>query len=365
MKKVLILLILVAAGAAAYVFSNRPTAVVRAAWRGKAVQAVPGSIAVRAEYEMDLKSEVGGRVVASELDPGQAYAAAEFLVQIDSGDLELEIEQIETQLLAAKATIEVGSAVVLELETAKENLAVSERMMRGGQLSAAEYRKQERLVAQIEQRVERERVNNELALATFENTLALKRRELAKMTIKAPFECVVSAVFARPGDLIGSNSPIARLISTSRTVEARISEENFANIELGQRASIRLLGYGTSQFNATVSKKLPAADAETQRYTVHLEVEIDPVQLVPGLTGEVSIITGERSDTVIIPRRALIGDKVRVVTDGVVEVRSVETGYESLNEVEILSGIADGELIITEELDLYRNGDHVKTAERG
>jgi RND family efflux transporter MFP subunit len=175
---------------------------------------------------------------------------------------------------------------------------------------------------------------------------------------------VVSEVYARPGDLIGGGAPIALLISTSRTVEARISEENFSNIRVGQKASLRLLGYGNEQFNATVAKVLPTADEETQRYNVHLEVDIELEKLVPGLTGEVSIVTAERSGTVIIPRRALIGDKVMVIADGRVEVRSVTSGYESLNEVEIVEGLEVGEFVITEELDLYRDGDRVTPVER-
>ncbi|MCF3648666.1 efflux RND transporter periplasmic adaptor subunit [Opitutaceae bacterium LMO-CP1] len=313
---------------------------------------------------MDLKSEVGGRVVLSELDAGAHFNKNDVLVQIDTSDLELEIERIESDYLAAKDRIEVGSSIELDLASAQESLEISRRLMRSGNLSEAEFRKQERSVQQIEQKLKLEEVNNRQLLATFENTLAQKRRQLAKMRITAPFECVVSEVYARPGDLIGANSPIALLISTSRTVEARISEENFSNLALGQTASVRFLGYGNDQYNAKVSKILPAADPETLRYIVHLEVNIDPVKLVPGLTGEVSIITAERNGTTLIHRRALIGDKVMVVNDGTIEVRTVDVGYESLNEVEILEGIEPGELVVTEELDLFRNGDRVNPVER-
>ncbi|WP_221032916.1 efflux RND transporter periplasmic adaptor subunit [Actomonas aquatica] len=365
MKKFIAVLVVVVAGVAAAVMLNRPTATVRAAWQGKALQSVPGSVTVQAEYDMALKSEVGGRVQDSALDTGASFAEGDFLVQIDSSDLELEIERIQTEYDAAKARIELGSTIALELETAQERLAEDKRLLDSGNFSQSEYRKRERAVQQIENKLKTEEVNNDLLLASYRNTLAQRRRQLAKMRITAPFDCVVSEVYARPGDLIGSNSPIALLISTSRTVEARISEENFSNIALGQRASVRLLGYGNQQFNATVSKVLPAADAETQRYIVHLNVDIPLDQLVPGLTGEVSIITNERDGTTLIPRRALIGDKVMVVSDGVVEIRSVEAGYESLNEVEIVSGISPGELVITEELDLYRDGDRVNVEERG
>lgn len=364
MKKLFLIIGVVGVAVAGFVFSNRPEAITRAAWNGKAVQAVPGSITVLAEFEMDLKSEIGGRVIESALDPGAAFKEGAILVQIDSSDLELEIERIQGEYEAARDRIAVGSSIALELASAQEDLAAAERLMRSGNMSEAVFRKQEREMQQIEKRLELERVNNELLIANFENTLAQKQRELEKMQVMAPFECVVAEVYAHPGDLIGSGAPIAKLISTSRTVEARISEENFSNIRVGQIASTRLLGYGSEQFNATVSKVLPSADAETQRYIVHLDVEIELDKLVPGLTGEVSIVTAERSNTVIIPRRALIGDKVMVVSDGVVEVRSVEAGYESLNEVEILDGLEVGELVVTEELDLFRDGDRVAPIER-
>ena len=359
MKKRLPVFVALALGAGAIFYSSKTEATVRAAWSGKAVQAVPGSVTVLAEFEMDLKSAVGGRVILSELDPGAAFKEGAILVQIDSSDLELEIERIQGEYEAAKERIAVGSSIALDLASAQEDLEASRRTMLNGNMSESIFRKQEREVQQIEKKLELERVSNDLLISNFENTLAQKQRELEKMSVIAPFECVVSEVYARPGDLISSGAPIALLISTSRTVEARISEENFSNIRLEQQASIRLLGYGNDQFDAEVSKVLPSADSETQRYIVHLDVDIEVEKLVPGLTGEVSIVTAERDNTLIMPRRALIGDKVMVVNNGVIEVRSVESGYESLNEVEIVSGVSVGDLVVTEEIDLFRDGDRV------
>ena len=364
MKKLFAVFVILALAAGAYFYSSKTEATVRGAWNGKAVQAVPGSVTVLAEFEMDLKSAVGGRVILSELDPGAAFKQGAILVQIDSSDLELEIERIRGEYEAAKERIAVGSSIALDLASAQEDLAASERLMRSGNMSESIFRKLEREVQQIENKLELERVSNDLLLSNFKNTLAQKARELEKMQVIAPFECVVSEVYARPGDLISGGAPIALLISTSRTVEARISEENFSNIRIGQSSSIRLLGYGNEQFNAEVSKVLPSADSETQRYIVHLDVEIELAKLIPGLTGEVSIITAERSNTVIMPRRALIGEKVMVVSDGIIEIRTVESGYESLNEVEIVSGLAVGELVVIEELDLFRDGDRVNPIER-
>ncbi len=182
------------------------------------------------------------------------------------------------------------------------------------------------------------------------------------MTIVAPSDGVVTLVTTRVGDLIGSTSPIATIISTDRTVEAKITEENFSVIKLGQKATVRFLTFGADQYNAVISKILPSADATTQRYTVFLEVHLPEGRtLLPGLTGEVSISIAERANAIIIPRRALIGDYIYVVAGGKLERRKIVKGYDSLNQVEILSGLTEGEEVLVEEQDRFSEGERVRT----
>ena len=364
---------LAAAGAVllvvAIVFLTRPVAQVAIVKRDKAVNAQPGSVTVQAEYQMDLKSEVGGRLIRSELDPGKLVRQGDFLAQIDTGDLQLEIEHIQSEYEAAKQRIAIGSQIALDLASAREKLEDFERLTKSGNYPEAELLKQRRLVEQIRQKYEQEQLANRQAIAGFENTLKVKKRQLEKMTITAPFDGVVSEVLARPGDIIGPNTPVAILIANNRTVEAKISEEDFADIQVGQKASVRFLTYGESSYSASVVKRMPTADPATQRYIVHLRVDIAPEKLVPGITGEVSIDVGEHEKTLIVPRRAVFGHSLYAVRNGRVELRRVNLGYVSLNEVEILPdektgkpAVQEGEPVIVEQLDRFRPGDHVRIA---
>jgi RND family efflux transporter MFP subunit len=334
----------------------RVTAVVS----GKAVNAVPGNVTVMAEYIMELKSEADGRMISSELDLGLSVAKGSTLAQIDPTDLQLEIEKIESDFAAAKERIQIGSATELELATAEDNLRSSERLFTLGNLAESEINRLRRNVRAIEQRVALERVANNQQLANFENTLKVKKTQLARTTIAAPFDGVVSAVAVRPGDLVSPRAIVATLISINRTVEARISQENFAGIRLGQKATVRFLGRESDTYQAAIDKILPTADAATQRYLVHLKVDCPAEVLIPGLTGEVSVIIGERQAQALIPRRALFGDNLFVVRDGRAVLTKVELGYVSLNMVEVTKGLAAGDLVIVEELDRFRDGARVK-----
>lgn len=339
----------------------RPVAVTATAVRATAVRAVPGSVEVKAEFIQELKSEVGGRVADSALDIDKRVRQGDVLVQLDTGDVDLDIQRISDELEAARRRAEVGSTLKADVENMKVDIENHERLARSGSYAQSELEKEKRTLQQLIQRMELEEVNLRLSVQTLETNLQAKQREKAKMTITSPLEGVITDVLARPGDLIGSNSPIAKIMTTTRSVEGKLSEEHFAVVKRGQRATVRFLTYGKDQYDARVSELRPTADAATQRYTVLLDVHLPEGRtLAPGLTGEVSIVIAERPNAVIVPRRAVVGGRVFVVAGGKVEMRSVETGYESLAQMEILKGVDEGETVILEQQDRFRPGDRVR-----
>lgn len=340
----------------------RPEAKVVVAKRERAINAVPGSITVLAERALQVKSDVGGRVLDSKLDLSAKVKAGGILIELDKTDVNLQIEQLEHDRDATQRRIKIGSATQYELQNARDLLDTYERQHKQGTITAVDLEKQNRLVKQIEQKLELETVGNEQALARIETDLKVVQRKRDLMTVRSPVDGVVSAIFINPGDLITTGDVVATIIADSRVVEAKISEENFSGLKIGQHATLRFLSYGPVQYPGRVEKILPAADPLTQRYMVHLSVEMDPKLLVPGITGEVNIVVDARDKAVVIPRRALLGRNVFVVKDGHVEIRTVEVGFTSLNSVEIVRGVEEGEQVIVEDLDRFRSGDRVAAA---
>jgi len=360
--KLLVVLVVLAGIAYGANYLMRPVAQVVLASRGKAVRSVPGTVEVRSEFDMELKSEVSGRVKSTELEIGRKFFKGDTLVIIDSGDVDLEIERIKNDLVAAKRRVEIGSTLRAEAENQRDTLDNLERQTKAGSYPQAEFEKSKRLYLQAVQRMQLDEVSLRQSVDTLENQLRAKERERSKMTIIAPADGIVTEVIARAGDLIGSNSPIATLISVNRTIVGKMSEDNFKDVRLGQRASVRFLTFGNDQYKATISKVLPSADPTTQRYSVYLDVELPEGRpVMPGLTGEVSIIIAERPNAVIIPRRALIGDYVYVVAGGQVELRKVEKGYDSLNYLEIVKGLDAGEQVIVEQQDRFHSGERIRS----
>lgn len=341
-------------------FFLRPVATVAAVRRDTAIDAVPGTVTVRAERPYRVVAEVGGRIAQSDLKIGQAVTMGDLLVQMDSKATEIEIEQLQGQIAAVQKRIESGSTRQFELENNRDRLGFMEALLEKSAISPSDVESQRRAVRGLEQVVALDQIEMELQFANLKATLQLKENLLSKLALRSPIDGIVSRIEGFAGDLVAGGALIAEVISLTRVVEAKISEENFANVRVDQPATVRLAGFGDEKFDAKVSQTLPTADEETQRYTVHLEVTAEASRLVPGMTGEVLITVHERADALLVPRTALVGNHVYVVAEGRVQRRTVKTGYIALNDAEILEGVAEKEQVAIDNLDLLRDGARVR-----
>lgn len=363
-KRPILWFVAAAAVAAAALLAYRalvPVARVATAVTGTAVQAVPGNVSVRESFIMEIKSEIGGRVAASGLRLGAVVRKDDPLIEIDPTDLKIEIERIESDYRAFRDRVELGSPLRFEIQTAEETLRTNSRLLEQGRYAQLQLNRDKRSLDQLRDRLRNEEIQNSLQIAVFENTLKAKRRQVEKMRLTAPQDGVVTRIFARPGDLVGGGMVLAEIISNEREVELRISEESIAGVRTGLPVQVQFVGYSGRQFSGTIERVLPNADERTKRYTAFLKLEIDPELLVPGLTGEATVLVDRRENATLVERRGLLGRNLLVVRKGRVEVVAVELGYTGLNVAEILQGVTPGTEYVVDALGQFRDGDRVRS----
>jgi RND family efflux transporter MFP subunit len=220
----------------------------------------------------------------------------------------------------------------------------------------------QRALDEIDRRLRLTEFDDRKGDADFKVAMEALELQRERMRVTAPFDGTIhnTGALTWEGALINAGQPVALVFSRKRIVIAKISEESFGRVKLGQSARIRLLTYGTQNFDATVSELLPAAD-DAQRFTVYLDVKADPELLRPLSTGEVTITVDSVPDQIMVLRRSLFdGNKVLVVRDGRVERRTLEVGYVSLNNAQVKRGLTVGELVIVDQLEEFREGQRVK-----
>lgn len=359
--KVVVVLVLLAAASVALFYNFQSTARVKASERDNAVDAVTGSVTVQADGGMkDLKSEAAGKVVMANIDPSSKFKQHDVLVQLDTTDLDRLINEAVRTYEHARQEAKLRREANMDKKVATDRLETAKRMLTLGTVAQEDVNALQRALEQIELGLKLADLNEKKAEEDHKLRMERFATEREKMSIRAPFDGAVQGAYVIVSELINVGQPVAIIYSSKRIVAAKISEENFGRLKVGQTARLRLLTYGSQEYDATVSKLLPTAD-EAQRFTVYLDVKVDPELLKPNSTGEVTITVDQRPNQVMIPRRALFdSDKVFVVANGRVHKRQVEVGYVSLTKVEIRKGIELGEYVIVDELEQFRDGERVR-----
>jgi RND family efflux transporter MFP subunit len=362
MKKSLryIIPLLILAGVAFFFFRNaRADITVATVTRQVAVDAVPAIVNVRPEFQITLTSEVAGQVVKSNLRPGIKVRKDDILFEIDPVNYRLELDRLEKLLANLNSQQALTFDERTRLERQKVDLANFERLYKEGSYPELEIKRRREEFTILTEQQTRDALARKKERLEIEFQIEQAKLNIARCTLKAPADGTVSEIFFHPGELVAVASSLVQFYSDSLLVEARINEEDFSGIKPGLDASVRFLAYGSELHPAKIGKVLPNADEKNQQYRAYLEVDIDPSRLIPGLSGEASIIRNRREGSLVIPRAAVYNGAVFLVDGGRVRRVEVQSGFRGLNVIEILSGLQEGQQVAISNVESLRDGQSV------
>ena len=340
-------------------------AIVAPARTGTAINAVTGTVEVLANADIRVKARHRGVIDENRVQPGEIIEADAIISLQSSEDLELEIEQVEIRLEAARAREALESTSKIDLESVDEEIAGMELAVELKQAPVSRLENLKRGRRKTEVFWKADEIQKREARRLLENQLAQLTLKKDQMVTRAPFGGTIAEINAFKGDLVNSGQNLVRLVSHGRIIILKLTEDDYFGVEEGQLVTLRLASYPDRTFEGTVQRLEDVADSNSKTRNVFVAVDAPDNVLVPGLTGEGYLVKDERENAVLIPRRALIGNLVYVVDGGEVDVRRVRPGYIGLNQAEIVEGLKEGEQVILENQNLFKPGDRVEAEEAG
>ncbi len=332
------------------------------AYRGAAVDAVTGTIKLVSKMDLQYKTEVPGRLKELPVYIGTQVKKGDLLASFESRDLEHNLAQRRIQLRAATDRNELPFAQSFDLKNLQEEIKSLRISVESGVASGADLERRLRDVDKLEAALKLDSINRWEQINILTEQVKQLEYQLERMKLYAPFDGEIVEVLAFPGDWVWGGNAVVRIVSPGRMIEMKLSEEDYYGVEPGQKVTLHFAGLPGQTIPALVDFLSPVANADNKTRTVYLKFDesVDAASFTPGLTGEGVLVKSERANSVIIPRRALIGETVYVNNNGTVEIRQVKPGFLGLNKAEILEGIGEGELVILENQMVLRDGDRVK-----
>lgn len=322
---------------------------------------------VQPSESVALQSQVSGKVVwrNSELVPGGILKKGDTAVRIDDSDFKLAVPQAENTLANAK--------LELRLEEGRQVVAKKEYEMLKRELTEEE---KELVLRKLQ--LESARKNVESAEAALEKA----KLDLKRTTLAAPLNAAVVSASAEVGSLISQGSTVAMLAGTDRywvVLSIPIEKIGLLSVRDGKKAGSKVTLRAENIWGENLSRTGElvriAADLQDNGYMAKAYVEVaDPLSLKKENREEPKLIIGtllnaeiegrEVDDTIKISRRYVReGDKIYIVSDGVMRIISPEFVSKTRDDVIIKNGGLGGAELITSPVSMPADGINVKIFE--
>lgn len=312
-----------------------------------AEQVLPGEI--KPWMETSIYSRANGFLRKRHVDIGSHVSAGQLLAEIDTPELDQEIERARSLLTQAQASLELA-----QVTAGRWNQLVA-----SGSIS--------------EQEANEKQSDLKLKLANAEYAKAEVRRleELKSFAkIVAPFAGVITVRNTDEGELIvaGSNKELFHLVQPDKLrVSVRVPESMARAVSPGQQASLTLTGMSSSTLAAQVVRIAGAMEENTRTLLVELEADNTNKVLLAGGSAQVKFTPSTSNTVLTVPANTVLfradGPQLCVVlADGTVEVRSVTLGRDFGKTIEIVAGIAKEDRIIVNPADTLVAGANVLVA---
>ncbi len=352
--------LLLLAGLAYYAFL--PIAEVSLVRRGTAIAAVYGTIRIEPTLVLPVRAQNAGFIrLAEPLSAGRAAIGKtlqkdELLATIADESTARQLKQARTDLQAARQRAELPLPSAESLKVAEDNVQRLEKLTSLSNVPAIEYEKAKSEVTRLRGLLEGERIERDRNLEMLDASTKKLEAQMKNSEIRSPIDGLLTNMKAIDGELVAEANELFTVSSRKNYVRGEVNEEDVGEVKIGMAAALQVYAFRAQQFSARVTAILPAADPETQRYTIVLEMENAPDNLLAGMTGEMNIITGQHENALLIPTRGLLVDQALVVKGGTVHSRAVKVGYRTLDYAEVLDGLSEGDHVIVADQDRFRIG---------
>lgn len=232
-------------------------------------------------------------------------------------------------------------------------------------LAQANYRRANTLV-RSEAGSERLRDETLAKLKSAEAAVDLAKARLDKTALRAPFAGMVGLRRISPGDYVKAGQDIVSLATLDPIkVDFAVPEIDAGRIAAGQKVIVTVDAVPEKTFNGTITALDPLVDARDRSVPVRALIPNPEHLLRPGYFARMEIIVAEKPEALFVPETAIIpqGNKffVLVLTEqGVLEQKAVTLGLRRPGEVEIISGLMQGNIVITSGQNRLRPGQKAK-----
>jgi RND family efflux transporter MFP subunit len=293
-------------------FARGPEVGVAAPTRGTAVEIVYATGAVEPVRWAKVASLIRDRIVDICLCEGKTVAKGDVLVRLDDREVRAQLQELKAREEFAR----------------REMARVTELLGKGVATTQAF-----------------ERISTDLR--QIQALISVQMEKLEDYTITAPMDGVVLRRDGEIGEIAEPGQILFRVgVPKPLQAVAEVNEEDIPRVAVGQTVLLRNDAFQGQRIEGKVNEITPMGDAVARTYRIRIALPED-TPLIVGMSVEANVVTREKQGALLIPADAVLGNQIFVVESDRARHRQVEIGIRGTRTVEVVSGLAEGELIVS------------------
>ena len=320
-----------------------------------------------------IRTELNGTVENIKVSVGDWVKKGQLLVKLDDEERNLDVKQREAEKLKSLSdylvkestetteTKELTGEQRKELEAMKTRYQGALKEIERGKISPEAFEKisdqyQKLLIFSGDLREEVRKAQEGLTTAIIQ----LKHAELnlKRTSIRSPFSGVVAELKVSRGEKITQGQDVVKVVNLeSLYLKGFALESELSNIKKGTRVRIKFDAFQEQYFYGEIEAVSPEIDPDRKTITVFVKVDNKDRLFLPGMHAEIDVEYQVFENVIKVPRNAVIFRQERylvfVVRDikrniGTANWEYVTIGHQNDDEIEILSGVQEGDLVLIE-----------------
>ena len=339
---------------------------------------------LEANEQGTVTSKLAAKIISVAVQNGQYVNVGDTIATLDDQDIQNNIKTAQSQIAIYEKQVQSSQQSVNSAQVAMEKLKINvddsqrnydrqKTLFEGKAISQTDLETAEKTLNSAKADYDSGNASIQTAQANIETakanvqaqrvSLEKSQGDLVNTKIKAPISGVISGKSMNVGQMASIGTSLATVNDISSVYATiQVPQGKISTAKIGQAATVVVDG-SNQTYNGVIQYMDSIADSTSRIFNCKVKIDNSDKSLSPGTYGKATLISDQKNDVITVPVNALVGNEgdysVFINDNGIAKKTKVIIGQTDENNVEITSGIKDGDQIIYTNTSTIQDGDEV------
>ncbi|BCZ45063.1 hemolysin secretion protein D [Clostridium gelidum] len=322
-----------------------------------------------------INSKISAKVVSVSVENGQYINQGDTIATLDDQDIQNNINTAQAQLQINEQQLNSAQVSMekfkINVDDAKRNYDRQKALLEKKAISQMDFETAEKTLNTAQADYNSGNANIETSKANIEAqkvSIQKYQSDLTNTVIKSPISGVISDKALNIGQMTSPGTVLAKANDISSVYATiQVPQDKISSVKIGQAATVTVDGIDKT-YDGVIQNMDLSADTSSRVFNCKIKIDNGDKSLLPGIFGKVQLISEQKTEIITIPINALVGSEgnysVFINDNGKAKKQKITIGETDENNVEITSGVKDGDIVICSNTSSLQDGNEIEVTSK-